>query len=434
MLKRSNPAIGKIITRLFRIITPAAFSLLVLTQCYAPADYLNTDFVPEHERLHVKTDTSFILSAHTVSYDSVFIMGFSDIVLGAINNDVFGKTRVSFMSQIRPSSLKHKFGTNPSVDSIFLFLKSNAFYGDKSVPVTINVYELAEPFNKDSLYSAFSPVGSMIHPAPIGTAQYQGESYLKVPISNEWAQKLITADSVTMATDTSFVKYVYGLYVSAEHINVPNKKAMYYFTYMNALNNLTLYYTKNEPDTTIKVKFDYQFTAYAHRNIRIEHDRSAANPAYAMLGINDTTTQDSVFYLQGLGGAKGLIKLHDVFTWADSMPVIINRAELRIEPEKPLFFEQDSSLVPIDIYKKATKGYVKISDMAATNFGGTYSKSKGYYSFNITNHVQELIRKPNPDIDIYLEPRTRFSKASQTILKSASNSKRIKLIITYTKL
>ncbi len=419
--------------RFLKIFSVSAFAFVSITSCYTPSDYLNTDFIPDHERLYVKTDTSFIMSAHTIEYDTAYIMGFEDIVLGAINNNVFGKTRVSFMSQIRPSFLNHKFGTNPEVDSIFLFLKLNAFYGDKSVPVTINVYELATPFDKDSLYNAFSPVGDMINPTPIGTASYQGESYVKVPISNEWAQKLITADSVTMATDTSFVKYVYGLYVSAEHLNVPGK-AMYYFTYMSSLNNLSLYYTKNEPDTTFQVKFDYQFTSYSHRNIRIEHDKTAATPGEAIVGLNDTITQDSVFYLQGLAGTKGLIELTDIAAWADSMPVIINRAELRIPITNAPFFEQDSSQMPISIFKKVSNSLVPIIDMSGNNFGGTYSKSKGYYSFNITNHIQDLLLLPNSDLDIYLEPRTRFSRANQTILSSYINSNRIKLIITYTKL
>jgi hypothetical protein len=170
-----------------------------------------------------------------------------------------------------------------------------------------------------------------------------------------------------------------------------------------------------------------------------EHDHSTASPATAILNLNNTTTQDSVFYLQGLGGTRGLIKLEGLSDWANKMPVIINRAELRIEPEQvPIsIFEPDSVFTEINIFKKnSANQYSAITDLQyySGTFGGNYIKYKGYYSFNITNHLQEQLQSTTPNLDIYLEPRSRFARASQTILKTANNSKKIKLIVTYTKL
>lgn len=435
MLKRNNLLKSFKSLGFIKLLFISALSLGLFTQCYLPSDYLNNDSVPGQERLFVKTDTSFIVSAHTIEYDTAYIINFGEIVLGSINNNVFGRTKTSFMSELRLSFKDHDFGDSPTVDSIFLFLRINGYYGNKSIPLTVNVYELSDSIQQDSLYSVFSPVTNMIHPTPIGTTTYHGESFLKVPISNEWANKLLLADSATMATQDSFSKYIYGLYVAAEYLNEPGK-AMYYFNYTDVRNSLTLWYTKTQADTAVHVKFDYQFTAFTPRNMRIEHDKSTAVPSQAIIGLNDTITQDSVFYLQGLAGTKGVIKLLDIAAWADSMPIIINRAELQIEPETPSFFEQDSTLTPINIFKMYQKKLIPISDLAfaSSTFGGNYSKSRGYYSFNITNHIQDLLLEDSPDVNIYLESRSRYSRASQTILRSGSNSRRIKLIITYTKL
>ncbi len=71
--------------------------------------------------------------------------------------------------------------------------------------------------------------------------------------------------------------------------------------------------------------------------------------------------------------------------------------------------------------------------VAEEDFGGDYSKSKKYYSFNITNHLQELLKNPDNDA-IYVEPSNAYERAGGAVLRSGSHSSRMKLIITYTKL
>lgn len=418
----------------------SAVLLVLLTKCYVPSEYLESDLIPEGERLAVKTDTTFILSAHTVTYETVDARGLDVIILGAIYDDVFGQVKSSFMSEIRLSSITRKFGLNPSVDSAFFILKLNSFYGNKSIPLNVTMFELSKSIKADSLYNALQPVGSMIYPTPIGTTTYQGEKYLRIPISIDFANKLINANEETMASQEAFNGYIKGIYITADLLADPignDGKVMHYFNYADAENKLTLYYTSTYSNEIVDTTFNYYFSTGTLHNLRFQHDHSTANPATAIPNLNNTETQDSVFYLQGLGGTRGLVKLEGLSDWASKMPVIINRAELRIEPQQVPFFEADSILTDINIFKKnSANEYVAITDLQyfSGTFGGNYIKYKGYYSFNITNHLQEQLRSLSPDLNIYLEPRNRFSRASQTILKSGNNSKKIKLIITYTKL
>lgn len=436
MLTKKSNSFLKPKTFVFVKVLSISFVILSLfTKCYVPSEYLESDLIPEGERLAVKTDTTFILSAHTVSYDdTIDTRGFTEIVLGAINSNVFGSVKSSFISQLGLTSANFEFGEGAILDSAVFYLKLKAFYGDKSAPLNVSMYELSESIISDSTYNSYLP---NMYPTPIGTATYQGESKLRIPLTYDFANKLLTADSIHMARQDSFSNYIKGLYITTSSLS-SYKKAMYYFNYTDTANYLTLYY--RAPNASLELdtlKLKYQFSQSALRNLVFEHEHSTANPTTAILNLNNTTTQDSVFYLQGLGGTKGLIKLEGLSEWASKMPVVINRAELRIEPEQVPFFESDSVFTEINIYKKNSENqYDAITDLLyySGTFGGTYIKYKGYYSFNITNHLQEQLQSSAPNLNIYLEPRNRFSRASQTILKTANNSQKIKLIITYTKL
>ncbi len=67
-------------------------------------------------------------------------------------------------------------------------------------------------------------------------------------------------------------------------------------------------------------------------------------------------------------------------------------------------------------------------------FGGKYIKSKNYYSFNITFYIQEILTGGNPDKVLYIEPYYTHTRANSVVLRSGSHERRMKLILTYTKL
>ena len=63
-----------------------------------------------------------------------------------------------------------------------------------------------------------------------------------------------------------------------------------------------------------------------------------------------------------------------------------------------------------------------------------YNKAKKYYSIDVTIHIQNLLKGNNERDFFYLEPNDFKSFYDQGIFRSGSNSKPMKLFITYTKL
>src|SRR6056297_2563986 len=85
--------------RNLKVISVALFFLFLNWQCISPPDFLGEDLLPEQDELSVKSDTSFLLSAYTTSYDTLSTSYFTDAVLGETLDDIFGHTRSSFATQ-----------------------------------------------------------------------------------------------------------------------------------------------------------------------------------------------------------------------------------------------------------------------------------------------------------------------------------------------
>jgi hypothetical protein len=424
----------------FKFFFSLLFISLLAWQCVSPPDYLGGDLIPDQDKFNVKYDTTFVLSGYTVPYDTVITMMFQDAILGETFDPVFGRTKSSFVTQILPSVNAHKYGTEVTVDSAFLVLRLRSKFGNE--PINVGVYQLTDSLHYDSIYNALIPIDQLYSDIQIGNTfdgPYSGDkNQIKIKLDNDWVlNTLVGADSASMATIANFTKHLYGLYVKTTGDFGAYAKGMYSFDYISTESRVAVYYKNAEmTQDTASLVFAYVLDHRCRRFINFQHDYSVADPGLKMSFNPPTNTQDSVFYVKGLGGSRGLIKLDDIFNWQDKMPVAINKAELRIELEQRDGLPRDSIISQMLFYQIKDYQKVGIIDYSINEsvFGGFYRRSKNYYSFNITYHLQNLLKNPDPDLTLYIEPKD-FSKISNgAVLRSGSHTGRMKLLITYTKL
>jgi hypothetical protein len=165
--------------------------------------------------------------------------------------------------------------------------------------------------------------------------------------------------------------------------------------------------------------------------------------------LNDTINQDSLFYISGLGGARGIVRFNGVKEWIKKMPIAINRAELSFDILEDPTIPKDSIISPLIYYYgrdydfTISKSYSILSndikpivDYQITNLITTnYSKAKKYYSIDVTVQLQNLLRGKVKKDFIYLEPSDFKYNYKEGVFRSGSNTtRRMKLIVTYTKL
>lgn len=413
-------------------------------QCISPPDYLGGDLMPSQDLLQVKTDTSFQLSAYTYNYDSINTTNFASAVLGETYNPVFGRTKAQFLTQLHLAKTGYSFGTNPRIDSAFLYISLTDKLGNE--PISVGVYELADSLEYGVAYNGIGNIDKFISDIKISSllTPYNGdEDLLKIPISHSWIQeKLFEAsqnDTTIFSNQTDFLKHFYGIYVTTENSFPSFAKGMYMFNLSNTKSKLSVYYKNDDQEDDsddTNITFSLSFSDYSARFNHFEHDHSAADPALAVSFSPNENTQDSVFYIKGLGSSRGKIVLNDIQRWVDQMPIGINRAELRLELEEHQNMPADSLLRSIILYTEKDSARTYLIDLLIDqeSFDGNYKNSKKYYSFNITNYLQTLLNNPDEEPAFYVEPAYAYVNPYGAVIRSWNHSQRMKLIITYTKL
>lgn len=405
-----------------------------ISSCTTDPDFLGGNLIPDKDRLGLELDTSFVISAYTKTSDTLLSGPISTATLGYVHDDIFGKTKAGFMMQFKMPVLNFSFGEGAVADSLVLTLKLKGYYGDKTNPLVVRAYELTDSLRADSLYNVLGSMDGRYSPEVLGETTYFGDSLLKIKLSGELANRLISLDSVTRSKHTNFVNAFKGLYIKAEDLGL-NQKSMYYFDLTNTVNHLSIHYHNTEKDS---LKVGFYNDSYTPRYNHFENDYTLASELRKIKFLNDTLNQDSVFYVQGLGGVYGLLKLEDITNWLDSMPVVINRAELIIERENSVLLPEDSILSSIAIYvpTSSSSGVKKIVDYASfpATFGGSFVKAKNHYSFNITLHLQQVLTGDVASKELVLESPNIYSEANRVILRSGNHRRKIRLALTYTKL
>jgi len=354
-------------------------------------------------------------------------------MIGFVNSEIFGTTKGGFVGRyLTPESTEGYGGSTAKPDSIFFYFSPVSHYGDSSKTLTIKVHELTDTMVLWEPYNALKSIEGHYNPTPLFTFTYKGgQKNLKLPIDTSFARYLM--DSTALTNYKLFYTKYKGLYISCNDLLGEGGVA---YTLPTTSLVISLYYHYNKifdgKDSVFnKVKY---FNFSGSRFFHYQHDLSKANPTKSIKNLNDTITQDSVFYVQNLGGVYGRINLDGVTQWVDSMPIIINKAELLIGKHTP------ETTTPDTIAKDLTLGFKINKDWATNQKGNRYIYSSKYrpysedYSFNITQHLQRLLEGELEDKSLYVFSSNETGISRVVLHSGSNNSRKMKLRLTYTKL
>ena len=444
---------------------PAIWIGLILTifySCNEPND-LGMDLLPTNDLVKISSLVEKeSISSFTFTEDSIRTDEASRSLLGIFDDPQFGKTTINFASQFR-LQYQPDFGTNPVVDSVRLFLYYRFLYGDTTTMQRINIYELNESLIIDTTntsggsydYPYYQDVDlkSMASPAKIGELGFIPEvaqdsasgdtlyQVLKVPIDISLGEKLVYADSSLTKNNDVFLEYFKGLYIEAEKDDpeggtIITLEASSAGSFQGSA--LLVYYNNDEniaeeePDTLYNA---FVITNLSARVNSISHDYSGT-PFEPNLN-NDTGPGDSLIYVQTTGGLKSKIFIDNLSLWQDSVNTAINKAVLvfqidtiasdleKFPPPSQLLFtyinEDGGEFLPVDY------------SFSPTFYGGRLNTDNYTYSFNITQHLQQIIDGETENLGFYLTTAFKNNEAKRVILKGSSSNTGIRLIVTYSK-
>ncbi|MFZ9732925.1 MAG: DUF4270 domain-containing protein [Schleiferiaceae bacterium] len=431
-----------------RLFALAALAL-TLASCERSTGEIGLDFV-DGSQFAFGTKKAVALRSFTESFDSLETLRPSALVVGSYDDPVFGRPTASFATQLVLSSVAPDFGTNATVDSVFMILPYSGWYGDTTAPFQIKVHRSADELT-DSVYYAFSSVAlgaqlcdTTFEPHAgvkfLRTGTRVGETSMFLKLDRQKFQEWIVDASVSnpsvLASNAEFLTYFRGLVVSGG----PNNQTMYQFNPADASAKVRMFYTNDSirADTSANGLdygvYDMLWASGVQSFNMISHDRSQAS---FDLATQDTVNGEAATYIQGLGGAVTVLRLDGLKELRDS-GYVVNYAELVVPVREGSNLKYQ---VPGGLSVLQVKGSSKtlIRDYGRGSVGGTFAATgvlrKGAYRFEITRHVQDLLGLDSTSsYRMMLIPERMASSPLRAVLHGNADSvEPISLNLWYTK-
>lgn len=383
-----------------------------------------------------------------LSKDSIITSGLTKIPFGYLNDPVFGTVESNVALALNlPGETTYSLPSGTiSIDSAVLVMPyADGFYGDSlTSKYKINVYQLANRIknisysNLDSWTTQGTILGTKtffarthdsIKRYNIITGKpdtlISAEPQLRIPINKNFINSILFgAPSAQLASNSTFLNNVHGLYLTLDKAGSTGAGGTFMFKSTDSLN--VYYRTKN--DTTIDTAMvTLPITTHVSQIKHISSNTLTTEFA-------DSTGSRDLIYLQGLAATKVRIKFPYLKNINSTLgKIVVNRAELVITPSP-------GSTIPFSPLRKLTmyrydiaKQITDIEDanpgdaryISPSVFGGYYSRSTNSYHFVITGYVQDLIDGRITDYGTYLAPVDTTSKQSVDIAPTTQTAGRL---------
>jgi len=383
--------------------------IAVLFACNDP-NVIGVD-LPGAVKFTFSNDSTENIVLNTISEDSLESDQSMYLLLGQINDPIFGENKGSFCQQMLLPANNIDEIQDAVVDSVFITYTYSDFYGDlnESDDLDISVYELSESIYRDSTY--YSDETFNFIPQNLATNQfiYEGDStsssYLKIQLDNSFGERIIdeTGNS-TMVDDDAFLDYFKGFYIEATASNT--------IMYLNPIadnSRTTIYYHINGVDTA--VAFNFELGGDACR-INLFNTKDSS----------DLLTNTDESYLQSMAGHQIEVFINDVNSLKNTFAgKAINKATISFDIIEDADYPSHKSIY---LFRETESGnIVFLTDFTIEgdeHFGGSLEGNT--YTFNITRYFVQLLTDNNYTNKLYIKSRMGAANANRTIFDNTKTS------------
>ena len=449
--------LNSILTKLPATLLTVLLLILALFSCKKDPYQIGIDLLPPTDTLNVRSTDTCTVQAFSMIQDSMRTDKSPSMIMGSMIDPVFGKITSSFYAQLRLQTEGVNFGIHPVLDSLVLMLFYNGYYGDTLTRQNVKVYEISQEFVYDSVF--FSNRKLNTYPTLLADQDYKPNitdsvsvggtrvaAHLRInlsKLSNYLGNKILQAPASTLASNSTFVKFMKGLYLQSTPVN--GKGALLNYSIANGLSKLVVYYHNGDDPADDSLHYDLQINESSARFTHIDHNGylDASTELKQQILNHDSARGAKQMYLQGMAGVKIKLKFPFMKNFGLGKTVAINEAILELKN-----LETDTTYTPpptLDIIRQDSIGrigYLVDENEGSGYFGGTYNKSSRSYYFRITQHLQKVIQNAYKNhFDLYIivnNPIKSILTPNRVILNGSGPANpggaanRLRLKITYT--
>jgi hypothetical protein len=405
------------------------------SSCKRPEQNIGLELQPEEDLLSVLIVDTVTVLASTLREDSLRSDELSRQLAGNYIDPIFGSTATSFFSHIRLSSNNVDFGTveDLEVDSIVLALRYGGEFFGGANSQEFSVHEITSDLHFDSAYYTnqlleYDPANLVANPGEIldvhpGSYVHVGEDslppQLRIHLDPALAQRFLDVSGESELSDNeAFIEFFKGIYVKS----VSADAGTIQFDLRDVFSKMTMYYRNVvEEDTT---SFDFVLSALCGRFSHISHRYSHEAFEFSM---SDSVAAGDIgqhTYVQSGAGLKTKLDFPFIRNLEQFDGISLGRAELIIpvrDSESSRYPKQDQLFLRS---LNADGNLVVLPDEVTFNFdiGGAYNSIEGYYKFNITRYIQELINGDRPQNGLTVVSNNGSISNRRVVLNGPSKS------------
>tara|TARA_X000000368_G_C23037596_1_gene715277 strand:+ start:1137 stop:2333 length:1197 start_codon:yes stop_codon:yes gene_type:complete len=386
---------------------------LIAVSCTDP-NTIGLEVQPTSDNIIISSANFEGITSSTESVDSIRTDEASSLILGQINDPVFGLNQGAFYTQILLTENNIILGSNPKVDSVVLSYTYSGYYGSQELvefdDVEVNI--INEDIYKDSIYFSNSReiiLGSAYWVDDFSLSNDSENPFLRVKLRNEFVQEIFNESILT--DNETFLQEFKGISVLAHATNT-----MLYLNPDGSNSFMRIYYNNDDGNS---LSLDFELGGDAAR-INLFNSKE----------LSDLQETDKV-YIQSMAGYKAKVSLGNLSILKESLNgKVINKSTIsfnvsdnfksKYEPhEKLVLVRVDNEGNNVFLYDFIVEG--------DTYFGGKLEDGK--YTFNITRYLYQLLNDNSYTNELYLLPAGAAVNANRTIL-----DKEIQLQIYYSEL
>jgi len=397
-------------------------------------------FLPDSDALNFTINDTSTIKVTTVLDDSLATGSPSKFLLGVYDDPIFGRTKAEFATQLilnSASQVLPSYSFNGVADSLVVYLALDSInnaniYGNSDESFQINVYKLKKALHSYDAFYSNDLQEKYKSDELLGTTTFNPKTDKKIAIklNHTLAQNFMDrANYYFNINDTlTFQQTFYGLYFSV--VSNGNNSAIARISPTMSTTKMTFYYIPELSDTTYTYDFLINSSCVSFNLFKHEYENTTIENA-----VSQTTTIDSVAYLQSMGGTRIKVEFPYLNEFKKYDKLVVNKAELVVKaaPQSSTFerFFRTNDLMALVGYNKS-KQLILLENYLSNSVysGATYEN--GEYRFILTHEVQQMINNGTLGYDFYLIALQRKYNFERTIITTNKNSNPMKLILTYT--
>ena len=190
-----------------KVFTLSLVSALILNSCTDPAN-IGLEVQPPSDSIIISSLLSGNFELKTVSEDSLRTDNSVSLILGQIDDQIFGTNIGGFVTQLLLTENNIDLGSNPIVDSVILSYSYSGFYGDLASFTNIEVQQINYDIYRDSVYYSNSyelNPGSMNNVDNFIISENSENPFLKINLTNDFGQSILNLGNDVLKDNSSFL-------------------------------------------------------------------------------------------------------------------------------------------------------------------------------------------------------------------------------------